>query len=84
MDLNSFYPVSASSKSLRFPDLSKIKMPPHLSSYCGLIFLGVWISMCYKANLFLDQALICSAIIGSIIFLRIMVKNSRPDQHKRQ
>jgi hypothetical protein len=57
-------------KSFRIPNVYQFRWQPDLTFLSSLAFLGLWISLCYAANLFQEQAWISSAIISIILLLR--------------
>ena len=75
MQLN--YPKTIDHKSIfemkqtRTLKMSKAQQTQKIISFCSLILLGTWITLRFNyCSYFLKEALICSAIISTVIFLR--------------
>ena len=71
-------------KPFRIPNVYEIQWQPDLTFLSWLVFLGLWISLCYAANLYQEQAWISSAIISTILLLRTADKNDTYIRSKGQ
>lgn len=51
--------------------INKAQQKRQIIAFCSLALLGVWITLCsYFYSYFLKEALVSSAIISAVIFLR--------------
>ncbi len=58
-------------KQIRTLKMSKAQQTQKIISLCSLILLATWITLCFNyCSYFLKEALICTAIISTVIFLR--------------
>ena len=71
-------------KSFRIPNVHQIQWQPDLTFLSSLAVLGLWISLCYAANLFQEQAWIGSAIISILLLLRTADDNDSYIRSKGQ
>ena len=62
-------------KSLKSREIPKTQINAMLPITVVLTLIGLWLSLCYSSNLFINEALVCSSIIVSIVFFRAAEQN---------
>jgi hypothetical protein len=62
-------------KSLSINSVYKVKVNSLAFPIGILVFLVLWIILCYNSNFFLKEALICSSVVAGLLFLSYQDQN---------
>ena len=58
---------------------NKDKVKQSIATVTSLAFLGIWIGLSMQHNLFFNEAIVCSSIILSILFMKAAEQNGDLD-----